>query len=295
MRLRKIWQRAALAGAALATTSCFPPGAARLGAAASIATPRLAVDLAALLGDDRVLASFTAPRFVLPAAASFRLSYDHADNRQRALNCLTAAAYYEGRSETEEGQRAIVQVVLNRVRHYAYPSTICGVVFQGSDRPTGCQFSFTCDGSLDRPRELEAWRRAERIAQEAIDGYVYAPVGWATHYHRYDVRPGWASSLRALPLIGVHQFYAWQGGAGEAKAFVRRSSSLEQQPGRPLRHAAAVPAAAPAPHVAQPPRPLVAAGAEASPAHQAAAGVAAVRSAEPGAPGFDAGYTPEAG
>ena len=75
-----------------------------------------------------------------------------ADVHQRALTCLTAAIYYEAASELEDGQRAVAQVVLNRVRHPAYPATVCAVVYQGSTLPTGCQFTFTCDGSLDRPR-----------------------------------------------------------------------------------------------------------------------------------------------
>jgi spore germination cell wall hydrolase CwlJ-like protein len=285
MHFRRVWQRAALAGAALATASCVPPDFSQLelAAAGSIGTPRLTPDLAALLSDERVFASMAAVRSA-SAAAPFRLTDGDPGSRRRALRCLTAAAYYEGRSESEEGQRAIVQVVLNRVRHYAYPSTICGVVFQGSDRRIGCQFSFTCDGSLDRRREPAPWRRAEGLAREAIDGSVYAPVGWATHYHRHDVRPAWASSLRALPAIGVHQFYVWQGSAGEANAFVRRSSSVEREPRprspEPSAAAAGTPAAVP--DAAAPPGPVISADAESAPVHQPNLGATIVRLVESG-------------
>src|SRR5690606_1744739 len=111
------------------------------------------------------------------------------------LDCLTAAVYYEARSESGDGQRAVAQVVLNRVRHPAFPRSICGVVFQGRERRTGCQFSFTCDGSMNRSREPGAWERARQVAEAALTGYVYAPVGLATHFHTTAIHPWWASSM----------------------------------------------------------------------------------------------------
>src|SRR6202008_874279 len=118
-----------------------------------------------------------------PAATPFTLAKASGETRARALECLTSAIYYEAAQEPADGQRAVAQVVLNRVRHPAFPNSVCGVVYQGSTRSTGCQFSFTCDGSMLHPRELGAWARAREIAQAALDGYVYAPIGLATHYH----------------------------------------------------------------------------------------------------------------
>jgi hypothetical protein len=163
----------------------------------------------------------------LPAAAPFVAPERAPGSAARALACLTAAVYHEARSESGEGQRAVAQVVLNRARHYAFPSSICGVVYQGSGRRTGCQFTFTCDGSLGRPRDEAAWRRAELVARQALDGHVEAQVSWATHYHAGYVRPYWSRSLAKVRAIGGHVFYRLPGDAGEAAAFVRRSSSLE--------------------------------------------------------------------
>ncbi|MBV8688422.1 MAG: cell wall hydrolase [Alphaproteobacteria bacterium] len=140
---------------------------------------------------------------------------------QSALNCLTAAVYYEARSESEGGQRAVAQVVLNRVRHPAFPKTVCGVVYQGSNRTTGCQFSFTCDGSLAHARERGAWERAQRIAEQALAGYVYAPVGLATHYHTTAIRPWWAAAMAKAVTIGSHIFYRWHGEWGDPRSFRR--------------------------------------------------------------------------
>ncbi|MEJ2459045.1 MAG: cell wall hydrolase [Novosphingobium sp.] len=114
-------------------------------------------------------------------------------NGSRALQCLTAAVYYEAASESDAGQRAVAQVVLNRVAHPAFPGTVCGVVYEGSERPTGCQFSFTCDGSLARRPSTLFWNRAGTIARQALNGYVYTPVGLATHYHTVQISPYWAS------------------------------------------------------------------------------------------------------
>ena len=125
----------------------------------------------------------------------------------RSLQCLTEAIYYEARSESESGQRAVAQVVLNRVRHPAYPNTVCGVVYQGSHRTTGCQFSFTCTGVMGPIREGAAWERARQIANAALRGQVYRPVGLAVNYHTTAINPYWASSLRTQATVGAHIFY----------------------------------------------------------------------------------------
>lgn len=139
-----------------------------------------------------------------------------------ALDCLTQAIYYEAGSEPDPGQRAVVQVVLNRVRHPGFPHSICAVVYQGSDLPTGCQFTFTCDGSLLRQTSTAGWARARRVALAALSGWVEAPVGLATHYHATYVVPYWASSLDKVTLIGRHIFYALRGSGGTRSAFHAR-------------------------------------------------------------------------
>ena len=113
----------------------------------------------------------------------------------RSLQCLTEAIYYEARNQSDDGQRAVAQVVLNRVRHPAYPNTVCGVVYQGSERTTGCQFSFTCTGVMGPIMDGAAWDRARRIAAAALRGSVFRPVGLAVNYHTTAIHPYWAPSL----------------------------------------------------------------------------------------------------
>ena len=161
-----------------------------------------------------------------PAAAPFSFKGDAAA-RKRALECLASAVYYEAGSEDVDGQRAVAQVVLNRVRHAAFAGTVCGVVYEGSTRPTGCQFSFTCDGSLYRQPDLAGWRRAYGIAQQALSGFVYAPVGYASHYHANYVVPYWAPTLAKNAVVGAHIFYRWAGGWGRPPAFAKNYSGRE--------------------------------------------------------------------
>lgn len=153
-----------------------------------------------------------------PIARAMRMDLSGVD-RSRALDCLTAAVYYEAASEPDQGQRAVAQVVLNRVAHPAFPGTVCGVVYQGSERSTGCQFSFTCDGSLARRPSTFFWDRARRVAADALAGFVEPSVGLATHYHTIAVHPYWAPSLHFITTIGAHRFYSFNGRAGESATF----------------------------------------------------------------------------
>jgi spore germination cell wall hydrolase CwlJ-like protein len=166
-----------------------------------------------------------------PAARAFLLNAG-GDDRTRALECLTAAVYYESAIEPTEGQRAVAQVVLNRVRHPAYPKSVCGVVFQGHERSTGCQFTFTCDGALARTPHAGLWKKAREIAMAALGGYVHAPVGWATHYHTNWVVPYWSSSLTKVAVVGTHIFYRWAGSWGTGSAFRGRYAGAEPPMGK---------------------------------------------------------------
>ena len=139
----------------------------------------------------------------------------------RALLCLTQAVYYEAGFEPIEGRRAVAQVVLNRMRHPAYPKSVCGVVYQRNSTPV-CQFSFVCDGALYRAPTAAAWREARDIAAAALGGYVATSVGSATHYHADYVAPRWAPMLAKVAKLGAHIFYRWPGAWGLPAAFTGR-------------------------------------------------------------------------
>ena len=159
------------------------------------------------------------------AATPFAVGAANAQSFSRSLQCMTAAIYYEAGNEPIDGQRAVAQVILNRMRSPVFPHSVCGVVYQGSDRKTGCQFTFTCDGSLARLPAAASWARASTVAAAALGGYVYAPVGWATNYHADYVVPYWASSLQKLTTIGRHIFYGWKNSSGAS--FTSRYAGVE--------------------------------------------------------------------
>jgi hypothetical protein len=160
-----------------------------------------------------------------PAARPFVFAGTEAD-LARATDCLAAAQLYEA-GDDAVGERAVAQVVLNRVRHPAFPKTVCGVVFQGQERSTGCQFTFTCDGALTRTPGQAAWDRAREIARAALAGKVFKPVGYATHYHTNWVVPYWSGSLDKIAAVGTHLFFRWRGWWGTPPAFRLGRESIE--------------------------------------------------------------------
>jgi spore germination cell wall hydrolase CwlJ-like protein len=130
------------------------------------------------------------------------------DNLSKEQRCLAEAVYFEARSEPVEGQAAVAQVVLNRVKSGLYPSTVCGVVYQNRHRHLACQFTFACEGKALRTTDTESWERAKRVAGAVLEGKTYlADVGGATHYHANYVRPYWAKRLKKMDVIGRHIFY----------------------------------------------------------------------------------------
>lgn len=175
----------------------------------------------------RINATIPVGATIIPAATPFDLRGGDAMDLERAVDCLTSAIYYEAAREAPDGQRAVAQVVLNRVRHLGYPNSVCGVVFEGRERPTGCQFSFTCDGSGARAPAALYWSRSRRIAEAALTGSVFRPVGWATHYHANYVVPYWSASLVKVASIGSHIFYRGKGTWDQPTAFRNTYAGIE--------------------------------------------------------------------
>lgn len=189
------------------------------------------------VGEEAQLINASMPfsRAPVQAARAFVLPAGENLDQRRALLCLTQAVYYEAGFEPMGGRRAVAQVVLNRMRHPAFPKSVCGVVYQRNSTPV-CQFSFVCDGALDRRPEASAWKIAEDIARAALAGYVENSVGAATHYHADYVAPRWAPLLTKISKLGAHIFYRWPGAWGQVGAFNGRYIGEPRDPSsmRPL-------------------------------------------------------------
>ena len=161
-----------------------------------------------------------------PAAEPFRLT--GALESSRDLDCLSSAVYYEARGESAAGQAAVAQVVLNRVRHPAFPKSVCGVVFQGV-ASGGCQFSFACNGAMRRPKEAGAWARARDVAANALGGHVMAEVGEAVNFHVASLGSVWGGMQR-VGQVGSHVFYRFGGRGGSPGAFHGGAYAAQSQP-----------------------------------------------------------------
>ncbi|MGE3147933.1 MAG: cell wall hydrolase [Pseudorhodoplanes sp.] len=154
--------------------------------------------------------------------------------RAKAEKCLADAVYFESRGESERGQIAVAQVVMNRVFSPFYPDSVCGVVYQNAHRHLACQFTFACEGKRLVVDEPDAWAQAKRIARDTLDGKLWLPqVGKSTHYHAYWVRPRWIREMKRNYKLGVHTFYrprAWGDGSDEPSwsAGAAPSISLEK-------------------------------------------------------------------
>jgi len=171
-------------------------------------------------------------------------------DRARARDCLALAGMAEA-GGGDGDQRAVMQVILNRVRHPAFAKTVCGVVFEGSQRPTGCQFSFTCDGSLARRYSDAAWRAARARADEMLAGAIDATVGNATHFHANYVYPWWSDKLDKVAQVGPHIFFRWRGFWGTRNALSARYGGGEPDPLRLQGTALTVATANPLPTLVQ--------------------------------------------
>ena len=180
------------------------PGAARRDRMTAVLVSRL---------ERSTLRGAQSPDWDVAPAAPLRMSVDNPMDGARALDCLSAAVYYEARGESPAGQAAVAQVVLNRVRSPLYPKSVCGVVYQGAQTRT-CQFSFACNGSMKRPKEPAAWRRSQAVAARALGGFVMAQVGNATNFHVVGLGRIWGGSLQRVAQIGDHVFYAFSGRRG---------------------------------------------------------------------------------
>jgi spore germination cell wall hydrolase CwlJ-like protein len=234
-RRRVLWPVFAATLIAVGTALALSLSSAPERGSTTAAPPLPAVQPLALmpLAQDEARAANAEQPFVsggFPAAAPFRFTGDSA-GAARATDCLAAAVLYEA-GDDADGQRAVAQVVLNRARHPAFPSSVCGVVFQGSERRTGCQFTFTCDGAMRRRYSDGAWARAQGIAIAALNGDVDRRVGLSTHYHTDWVRPYWSPSLDKLAQVGTHLFFRWRGYWGTPGAFRSGGGALEPLIGR---------------------------------------------------------------
>lgn len=164
----------------------------------------------------------------LASVATFGPAHmDVAEQVDRDFDCLSQAVYYEAGNEPREGQLAVAEVIANRVKDHRYPNNVCDVVYQGATRTTGCQFTFTCDGALERKPHARKYERAQDVAAHVLMDLHERRTGGATHYHATYVNPVWNSGLVRTTKIKTHIFYRFPRGAEWARA--ERAMSKRRQ------------------------------------------------------------------
>jgi spore germination cell wall hydrolase CwlJ-like protein len=183
----------ATAGATLAAAGAGGFATARPSVASSIAVVlRLPAPTMALERPQPILAGGTA------ADALEKMAREH--------RCLSEVIYFEARGESEAGQIAVADVIFARLAGHEHGDTLCAVIYEGAGQ-TFCQFTFACDGSLDRPRAAAPWRAAQILAARIMAGQAPRSGLSATYYHSLAVRPSWIAQMQRVGQIGNHIFY----------------------------------------------------------------------------------------
>ena len=151
-------------------------------------------------------------RNIMDSLGSHKMASEPATKRdiqiENEVRCLGLNIYFEARSESEQGKRAVGHVVMNRVANKQYPNTVCNVVQQGGEKQLyRCQFSWWCDGRSDKPLNQKAWQNSLQLANAIYFGQSKDPTDGALWYHADYVSPYWSNSLTMGGKIGQHIFY----------------------------------------------------------------------------------------
>jgi len=140
--------------------------------------------------------------FVLGAVAATAKQEQHSAE----IGCMAQNIYFEARSESIEGQRAVAHVTMNRVAHSNWPNTVCEVVFEPF------QFSWTHLVKNHTPGNKELYSEVYKVAEAVYNNTLEDNTGSATFYYAdYIDKPHWAYQMDETVRYGVHIFYKWDG------------------------------------------------------------------------------------
>lgn len=125
---------------------------------------------------------------------------------QKDVDAMAKNLYFEYRNE-EASDIEIAQigyVVLNRLKSKRFPNTISEIIWQPS------QFSWTHDGKSDKMTNLEAKKRAERIAKAILDGSIPNLIGDSNHYLNKSIsKATWWKRMKFVAKFGEHSYYVY--------------------------------------------------------------------------------------
>jgi spore germination cell wall hydrolase CwlJ-like protein len=140
-------------------------------------------------------------RMIVASSAFLLMTVSVAQAIDRQTECIARAVYWEARGLSEEGMKAVAEVVHNRVNHPRFPKTPCAVVHQRSNAV--CQFSWTCGPLKHRiPPNNAAWRTSLAVANSPPGNLTNG----ALYFHARKYRARWRH-LDQIAEIDEHVFY----------------------------------------------------------------------------------------
>lgn len=131
-----------------------------------------------------------------------------------AITCLSRTIYWEAKNEGAANMEAIASVVMNRLGHKGFPTTICGVVKEGHEKGA-CQFSWWCDGRSDDAEENKHYEIAKEIARKALNRELPDRTSGAMYFRQRKASPDWSAEYIKTVEIGEHIFYKPHSGAAK--------------------------------------------------------------------------------
>lgn len=176
------------------------PAAALPAADATAAVARAGL-LAALLADDTVTTPFSAETGAETGAeAGDRAAVAGLAVAEEDLVCLAKAVRHEAGGQARDGQLAVAQLIVNRLRSGRFAGTVCGVVNQQG------QFFRTAGYNPDRSSAV--WANAVAVAHEALAGETPGVAPGALFFHAAFQPPsGFFRTRQRVASLGGNVFY----------------------------------------------------------------------------------------
>ena len=123
-----------------------------------------------------------------------------------AVTCLSRTIYWEAKGGKDADMEAVANVVMNRLGHDDFGSTVCGVVKQGVEKKH-CQFSWWCDGRTDQVQEEDRYTAAKEIARKALNQQLTDHTGGALYFHDRNIKTDWTSKYLKTAETNKFLFY----------------------------------------------------------------------------------------
>ena len=124
---------------------------------------------------------------------------DDVDAIDADTECVAKVVHHEAANQPLQGQLAVAEVILNRMRSGRFPTTPCAVANQPG------QF-FHTDG-YHVPHSSPRWRTAVAIARVAEAGEAPPAAPGALFFHASYVRPAWSHRRPLVAQIADQVFY----------------------------------------------------------------------------------------